>query len=485
MTPTRSSISTDEAQTLFCPATSARAAYAARVVNPVNPAPAVRAVAKLQSLGSAVGDWCCLRLAGGLLGAGLLLVPAMGYAQAPSTAPAEAQPKELPPPVVEEKATKKKAVEEPTRTLTRQEYLENPGIPRAPSPLLDIKMPLAFKAPTAQEKAQFESMRRGQINPDPKRIDAFAKFYVYQMTDPEGLSNLSNLRGEIVNDVKNARGGGGTVNEEFLRAFKTSLIKYASDTLNNNLLVRINALLLINDLQDGTVDVTSAIPVYVKVLQDSEQPDAMHYLAIKGLDLVKKHKSIKVEEELKAAEAIMTLIRRNDVQDLVLEQAVQTLGNLQRVAETSIPDRVEVATALANFAVDPKNPVRLRIEAAVALGKLHGDVVRDWNYELQALVVAMGMRDLLSPEGQALGGNLEMWYANEFGIAMQVIKQESEGKKPESMDGFFAEMDKAIVTLLDRSKPGPEGIQAWIDKQMPPKNLKLAPAASPVKMPAK
>lgn len=378
----------------------------------------------------------------------------------------------------QEEAAKKKKEEREKKHIPRQQFIAKPLAPRRPSPTFAITKVLPYDEPGNEDRSRFDRMRRGDDPPDPRLIERVAKARVYRMTRPELASSLARERENIVKELASGRSINKGQVDPFIKNYKAALLKFVPDLLDNNMVVRVNALLLANALYDGTADV-NRVDICLKVLKDDKQEDAVILLALQGLSRAKAVNVIEVQQEREAVNSILQIAKRSELQELLLEQMVETLGDLRRPHSGDLPERAEIANFLANLALDSGLKVRIRLLAAIALGKLDIKNIGGWNYELDAVVIGKALRDFVDARNDFAGAQVKMWLLSLFDVLKTM-----RGNLREN-DEAFSEFTEAaapiIVDVWKNQPPAMEGLVGWIGRHDPPKNLKFTPASVPVK----
>lgn len=345
---------------------------------------------------------------------GLLLPFTVGSSIRAQDAPSE------PPTQPAATSTIEAAAPEPKAPPKRAEFIANPGAPRKPLPgLFDSKVEVA-QEPRSTER-QFDEVRQGRTpltDSDKKVIDDWAKFHAYELTKKGNDAVVT-----ILKTVATAKDASGRVSADFVKAYKSSVIKHLKKLLDNSVYVQINALFTMSELQNrlpGDVqedverevpDVTDAVPVFVEVVLDDKRTDAAVLMALQGIMRAKQCRPILISptEEQKIVYRILDRIGdssiADDVQPVLYEKMLETLGVLGRVhAQTS--EDVKVATFLGNVALDPNATPRVRFEAARALARLNSGDVPQWNSQLQAYILAAVLKEnqqtlaAMDPDGQ-------------------------------------------------------------------------------------
>lgn len=370
------------------------------------------------------------------------------------------------------KQAKKQEEAEPNKKVPRSVHIKRPGAPR---PRLENYLQAEWLradnlSPT--EEDQFHDMRRGQTPPREPLIDKAAKAHVYSMTKPGDEDEISRKKADILKIIVDAKSGGNVPNEEFRRIYKRSLIKYAKDLLNNSLIVRINALILMGELYDGTADVPDAVPILMGVLKDSGQEDAVYYRTLRSLDAAKDSRQLTVVQERELIRDILQLADREEVQPILMEQLTNTLGKLGHAYSGNLPERADIATYLANIALDPDKSLRLRYVAAKGLGNVQQEAgIPGWNYELQTLVMCVFLKDmtLARIDGKLENSEVFRWWWWTIGAKLRELF----GKPANRTNPKFQELIGVLAGLLNKIIDGKTEVQVsdlkpledWINAQ--------------------
>jgi hypothetical protein len=407
--------------------------------------------------------------------------------KATSQTPEKVEPTKDPAAPADPKAGKAPAIPKkpprPKKAVTRRELMEKPGAPREPIDKLFPRKALNVVAPSPQEQDAFDRMRRGAERPDPVVIERNARWHVHRLTEPNREARLSREIDEILRFAQGNKTSGGQPNTEFIRLYKRSLVKYLKDLLDNSRAVRVNALVLLRKLFDGAADPHEGVVLAISVLKDPKQPDFCYYLALKALEQAADYRILLVDDERETVDYLLPLAKGKDVQEVLLEQIAITFGRLGRAFQGNLPERAEVGTFLANLALNDTHNLRTRFEAAVALARLQVQkIVRNWNYELEAVVVARLMRELLQANRDAkISTDLTRWWTNQLAVVLATRLQEPIG------DGYLSFLRVAepiIQQVLNQGEPDLGPLDRWIAAHEPPKNLRLAPQAEEIAFPA-
>lgn len=417
--------------------------------------------------------------------------PAVPAVTTPVPAPAQAPPaKTVPvaPPepanaalqAIEAKAKaeqKKKAEPKVIKEAPRQEHLEKPGADRAIVRDFEAAKELRFDAATPQEMAKFDRIRRGQDPIDLRLLDKVAKTQVYKMTLREQLPNISKLREDIEKSISGASGDAAR-KDQFIRQYKTLVVKYAKDLLDNSLVVRVNTLILLGALYDGTAEV-NAIPLLLTVLKRPGEEEGVLFEVLKALQRAKSVNQIQVTEERDVVNEILTLADRRDIQDILKEEIARTLGIIGRPHRADLSERAEVATYLARMVLNKENSIRVRHRAAVALGKLRVNQIPGWNYELMGYLMAYNLRDLVDNATQ-VNTKLYKWWLFEL---FEVIRDTFKNTGNEAFQDFAQRAGNVILAGWNDQPPPVESLNEWLAKRSSWKDVQFTERADKIRIP--
>lgn len=416
--------------------------------------------------------------------------------------PAKSDPpaaKEANPPAAEPKAgedkTKRATPEKAEKARVKRvippgEAIRRPGAPRPGLPNFRDPNPLPFKEPSKETQQQFDDLKGGKVKPSPNDtvIDTVAKYYVFRLTDPK------NEPSKLVDEAVRAVAGDRNVRAktaDFIEQYRRAIAKYVAQVLDNSVLVKVNALNLLQRLLDldegGSVgDAADPVDVFLKVLEDPRQEDAVFYVALRGLDVAKDRGTLRVQKERPAVKLILDRTRASDVQPVLFDQMIDTLGKLGHAFEGADPTRAEVGTFLAKVVADPDIDLRTRLRAAVALGSLRTGEVEGWNYELQGLLLAQMLVDLVrAGEDAKINPSSEVykWLVFKLGTGLTNIFRAASADP--DIDELIKVADPILAELVKKgAAPNLEPLREWIEKHKVPKSAKLARGAAEIPLSA-
>lgn len=372
----------------------------------------------------------------------------------------------------------------PKKAVLRQELIDKPGAPRLQIEKSFAHKPLNFVSPSPQDQEAFEGMRRGeQVNRSV--VDRVAKSLVYRMTEANREARLRSDADEILKIIQQTKQGSGSATPDFIRIFKQSIVRYLKDLLSNSMAVRVNALVLLRRLFDGNNDPHDGVVLAISVLNDAAQPEFCYFLALKVLDEAALHLAVQVEDEREAVNAILKIAAGKDVQELMIEQIAVSLGRMGRAFQGNLPERAEVGTFLANLSLNEKRAARTRFEAAVALARLKvQNAVRNWNFDLEALVVARSIRETLQASKDAkLSSESTRWRVLQMATALQ--DRLKNGATSEGYRSFLLLAAPMMEQILSDPTSDVDlvSLDRWLTSHEPPKNRRLAPQADEITYP--
>lgn len=423
---------------------------------------------------------------------------------AKDAAPAKVDPpaeKEANPPAAEPKAgedkAKRAAPEKPEKARVKRvippgEAIRRPGAPRPGLPNFRDPNPLPFKEPSKDILQQFDDLKGGKVKPSPNDtvIDAVAKYYVFRLTDPK------NEPSKLVDEAVRAVAGDRNVRAktaDFIQQYRRAIAKYAAQVLDNSVLVKVNALNLLQrllDLDEGGSggDAADPVDVFLKTLEDPKQEDAVFYVALRGLDVAKERGTLRVQKERPAVKLILDRTRAGDVQPVLFDQMIDTLGKLGHAFEGADPTRAEVGTFLAKVVADPDIDLKTRLRAGIALGSLRTGEVEGWNYELQGLLLAQLLVDLVrAGEDAKINPSSEFykWLVFKLGTGLTNISLARAASEDPDIFELMKVADPILGELVKKgAKPDLEPLKEWIEKHKVPKSAKLARGAAEIALSA-
>jgi hypothetical protein len=267
-----------------------------------------------------------------------------------------------------------------------------------------------------------------------------------------------------------------------VKAYKSAIIKYVGQVLDNSVLVQINAMNIASELQNGSNDVSDSVALFLKVLDDDKKQDPVLFMALRGLIKARDRGLVRANEEQQAVGIVLKQLEKPDVQGMLKAKLIETLGALER-PYLERPRDAKVASFIAQAALDPNNDIEVRAAAGKALARMRLSETQGWNSALQAQVIARALRDALNetpPEEANPTKVAEADRLNAYHWA-KAIKKASTESPNQSNDEFksFAQttaLDQVLIPMLKRETPNLDALSEWID-QHPISDKKLAPYA--------
>lgn len=360
----------------------------------------------------------------------------------------------------------------------RDEYIQKPGASR--KPLADVFTTKQMSSPEPRDQVvDFNNQARGKAPVDPALVDKFAKHHAYKLTTP-GAENEATR--EIFNQVQNANDGKGNQTVDFQRIYKSAVVKHLAEILDNSALVQINALFVMTELQDNGVNVPDAVPIFLKVLGDDKKIDGVVLMALEGVNRAKQKGLIKADEEQKAVELILARLKTPDLQSVLKEEMIKSLGLLRRPYQR-IPDDALAATRIAEIAVDPNNSPKARLEAGRALAQMEVQNVPQWNSKLQAAIIAQTLKEYLdSPPLEGDANRVVERARYEALLWLDAINKGARSGGNQS-DSDFQQLakeiaaNKILIPLINRQPHDAQSLEEWMAAHPMPKDHRLAPKA--------
>ena len=270
--------------------------------------------------------------------------------------------------------------------------------PKERNPLLDLDMPIALPDELdklKKEDGKFQQVLNKGLSDDASKaaIKAGIRYRLAQMTlkdnlQPENAKKqpyfVTTLRNTLRRDLN---GAGSAAKElkpaallEFRRNLMLEFVKQAAPLLDNNLQVRIQIVVLMNELELVVGDPSKGIateaftPVYeilIKAILDPTQDVSVKLVATNGLIRILKIGTPNVNERTKIAEAAISELVAVKTANRPTDQwyELRLVGALGSAALDQLKQPI-VVTGLKNVVSDPTRSWSVRTEAAKALGRV-------------------------------------------------------------------------------------------------------------------
>lgn len=229
-------------------------------------------------------------------------------------------------------------------------------------------------------------------------IDDFARWSIYSMTLQKNRKNLHELRRELMRKIRSSGRNLAKTNPpaglQFRNVLCQAITDRAAEVLNNNFQVRINAILIISEMNVVEFDPVKRIPPVAflpaaevlvdKVIKVPQQPEPVKIVAVNGLRRIALLGQPKQADRRKMGAALIPLLA--DGQKFVWFQA-RTARALGAIGEkTNVNGQAVIVQALAKAMIDESRLPPARCAAARALGR--ADLANDVNAPFIAYEIA-------------------------------------------------------------------------------------------------
>jgi len=229
----------------------------------------------------------------------------------------------------------------------------------------------------------------GLINPPPSRPPSRAI--------QDAVDNLM----EALNTAKQSK------NSSFLSAFNQELVATLPKLLDNNLISRIQAMIVLGQTGSG-----SAVPVFLAQLKDTNQTVWVQLWAARGLYNVveggtRVDSVISAQDAISAGKALSDFLEREkDLPWPARVRALEAMGAMRQAAVPSNMQKAEMASTAMKFLADPDAHPEVRAAAAWALGMMRvNPAIARYNFALIAHNVGLLAADLGSAVNASFSEN--------------------------------------------------------------------------------
>ena len=319
--------------------------------------------------------WLSIALCGGF--------PAVVAAQAPKTAPEPASKKAAAPAAASKKAAAPAVEEEPVEEEKKATPVEIYSDPRAAEALAIYRS--AGRACLPADIKAAKDMAGGGATVDRDAINKFVDGMVAELTSKTNLTALVNpgpgkvkpaaahaVQDAVDNLLEPLLKAKGASNKDFLSIYNKALIDKLPALLNNHLIARIEAMIVL--AQTGSPE---ALEIFVKVLNDRKQTAWVKLWAARGLDnIVSSASGNRVDETLgpkaiAASKALADALEaEKDLPWPVQVRMLEALGSMRLSAAPASPAKADMATAAVQLLCNAEARPEVRVEAASALGMM-------------------------------------------------------------------------------------------------------------------
>jgi hypothetical protein len=328
---------------------------------------------------------------------------AAGTAGSSGSNPAEAKKSTAAPPDANRAATKEQA----------QAGAPEPALPPDPSQTKKV-VPLEYFRDHRAEKAlantfpqlpgsfppksvidAVKNMAMGQANIERAPIERYVNGWASELTnrnnikaliDPqEGMSpNAPTARGietatnNLLEPILRARAANNTA---FLDVYNKVLVATLPRLLNNHLMARIEAMIVLAQSASG-----DAVEIFVDQLRKSDQTVWVKLWAARGLANVTQNgrNELDVQRAIKAGKALVEfLANEEDIPWPAQMRALEALGSLRQPTQSPLQGKAEMAAIALQILADPESKLAVRAAAAWALGMMRvGREIANYNFPL-------------------------------------------------------------------------------------------------------
>ncbi|MCA1686853.1 MAG: hypothetical protein LC745_12970, partial [Planctomycetia bacterium] len=282
----------------------------------------------------------------------------------------------------EQKTSKIEVFKDPNAEAALKVFKSVPGL--RPFPARDVRAIISMAAGGALDRDMVKKFVEGMA------LDLTEKSNINALINPPETQNpnaaatraIQRATDNLLDVYHTARLAG---NSGFLSAYNAELLNTLPKLLDNNLVARIQAMIVL-----GTAGNPNAVPFFVAQLKDPNQTVWVKLWAARGLSNAAGN-GAKVDavggQMIEVARALSEFLDRESDPPLpwpVQMRALEALGSM-RVASSPSGAKAEMATTAMKFLADPEARPEVRAQAAWALGMLRvNQTVRGYNYALIA-----------------------------------------------------------------------------------------------------
>lgn len=219
---------------------------------------------------------------------------------------------------------------------------------------------------------------------DRDSIKQFVQGMAYRLTDTTNINAVVNPPAKLNMNAPAARAvavavenlidpiltARATKNTSFLSAYNQELLETMPQLLNNHLLSRVQAAIVL--AQTGTPQV---VPILLKELKDPKQTIWVKLEATRGITNVVEGgvnaDALSATDAANAAKVIVDyLAAEKDLPWPAQFRAIEALGALRQASLPAFPQKAEIASTAMKYLVDPEARTEVRAQAAWTLGML-------------------------------------------------------------------------------------------------------------------
>lgn len=368
--------------------------------------------------------------------------------------------------------------------------------PPPPPPEMQIDKELYTEEQEAafrkQTVALQKLLRSGKVDAAGRKLlERAAEHYLYRLTMKKYRRELSERRQELLRVLRFANGDART---EFLKI----IVQKISALFDNNLYVRIQAAMLLGELNSQEAQRTRDIPAkpfvpaykpLLQLIQDPKQPVAVKIAAVVSLQRILREGETEQRDNQWREEAALVLskeLQRSDTHRWYQVRLAEALGYVGVLATSDDRSKPFVVQTLAEVLSDTKRHWLVRAAAAKSLGRLPLDSSINTAllaYQIAALTHQMATRQIQQPA---------TWYwSRAFTYVYLAFKPEDPDEERRGFGLLNRVRDRAVTELyellvpivrhflsVNASKPLQQAdvakLAAWM-QQHKPSDLRVAP----------
>jgi hypothetical protein len=368
--------------------------------------------------------------------------------------------------------------------------------------LSDGLNPLQNKYDALRRSQLEKALRMGTERFDPDKhkdaVAVLAKYPIYQLylrhwdREPGKMHDLYRDFDNVVKDL--LRYHGRSMTEGIIPAFHREAMQAALEVLRKpeaSVVVRLNAarvLARLADLSQG--ELAGAL---VEVLQDTKQPDAVHYYALQGLRnlLAKQPQSgdtppVVSKEEEKVAQAVLGFVNRRptwlhansppdevDGYRMLRREALRALAQMHAPAlgEKDRPALLLVRFVGNDARVAPPPRLDERLEAAVGLARMRP--AKEYQPDYAAYEIARFVIDFGSAANREVTTKTAPAQRKRpWKIDAARLLEALDMMKAESKNGYVTKVAAQMASVLTKVEAGqqanPQDLAVWLANNSPP-----------------
>ena len=320
------------------------------------------------------------------------------------------------------KAADKPAGDEPPSAITKDFKLRRPPQEIYPDPLskqaIGVFNPLPYPSPplktmgTPNDRATVQTMASGGFAPNAELIRRYIEHYAAELSKRENLNafispppNLTQSTAraiekavsDLLNPITIARANVNANSTKFLETYTRQLFDSSFvKLLDNNLISRIDAMIVLGMVGSGN---SKDLDVYIAQINKPDQVMWVKQWASHGITNATDDgkKTLDATRTIQAVEAL-TKFLDGDAKAMpwpVQMRALEAIGSLRMAVNNTSRGRIDAASAVMPYLLDPEARPEVRAWAAHALGFMNVPTgVKPYNFPLLADAIGRAAADL-------------------------------------------------------------------------------------------